>query len=315
MSMYGRIISTNRCLRMANQLFDIEAAEPRSVDMITQLPKISAIYYGLLQSGYDFYTFERSNEHIKELKALCKPERSSAFFSETKQNTCDVYPYWPRAFIMEAASSFLNHGNTGFQDFGIFRRKIMSMGNLTEKERDDSLWTWLADFPQALASVLSEDPFSEYLDWEKKWIAEQDGIHYEETHIILKCLEICATRYHSPVQRIQICINPIKCVYASDYHLMGNCFIFSSGAFRADSVIHELLHCAVHPYVGQKTSSILEHRPFNSQIDKSYYLSGSDSGLINAFEETVVRSLTEEIMNGKYPEDLSTYMDTILTHK
>lgn len=300
---------------MANQPFGFELAEPWSVDMITQLPKISAIYYGLLQSGYDFYTFERSDKHIKEMKARCKPERSSAFFSETKQNTCDVYPYWPRAFIMEAATFALNDNNTDFHDYGAFRQKIMSASNLMEKERDNSLWNWLADFPQALASVLSEDSFSEFLEWEEKWISEQDRIYHEEIHLIQECLEICTSRYNSPVQRIQICINPIKCVYASDYHLLGNCFIFSSGAFRTDSIIHEFLHHVVHPFVEQQNASILESKPINRQIDKSYYLSESDSGLINAFEETVVRSLTEEIMNGIYPEDLSTYMENILTQK
>ena len=300
---------------MAYLLFSFELTEQWGGDMITQLPKISAIYYGLLQSGYDFYTFERSKEHIEKLKAYCKLKRSSVFFSETKQNTCDVYPYWPRAFIMEAASFVLNDSNTDFLDYETFRQKIMSADNLSEKERDDSLWNWLPDFPRALASVLSEDSFSEFLEWERKWITEQDSIHHGEIHLIQKCLEICTSRYHSPVQRIQICINPIKCVYASDYHLLGNSFIFSSGTFRVDSIIHELLHHVVHPFVEQQKSIILKQKPLNRQIDKSYYLSGSDSGLINAFEETVVRSLTDEIMNGKYPENLSAYIEYILTQK
>ena len=277
--------------------------------MINQFSKISAIYYGLLQSGYDFYTYGRSTDHIKKLQAHCKPNRSSAFFSKTRQNTCDVYPYWPRAFIMETATFFLNDRISDFQDFRVFRQKIMSASNISEKERNDSLWNWLADFPQELDSVLSDDSFSEYLELEGKWISEQKAIYRDELHMIQNCLETCADQYHSPVQRIQICINPIKCVYSSDYHLLGDCFVFSSGIMRADSIIHEFLHHVVHPFVEQQKTLVLEYKPINHQIDQSYYLSDFNAGLINAFEETVVRSLTEEIMNGKYPKSILAYIE------
>ena len=283
--------------------------------MISQFPKISAVYYGLLQTGYSFYTFERSTEHINEIQAHCKTEQSFVFFSKARQSTCEVYPYWPRAFIMEAATFSLNNSTTAFQDFGRFRQKIMSAGNITEKERDDSLWNWLADFPQALNSVLAEDSFSEYLKWEKKWISEQNDIYREELYLIQKCLEICTDLYRSPVRTIRICINPIKCVYSSDYHLIGDCFIFSSGEFRTDSIIHEFLHHVVHPYIEQQKALVVTYGHVNSEIDKSYYLSENDAGLINAFEETVVRSLTKEILKGKYPESLSDYIGFFLTQK
>ena len=284
-------------------------------DMITQFPKISAIYYGLLQSGYDFYTFERSADHIKIIQAQLRSELSSAFFSKTRQNTCDVYPYWPRAFIMEAATFFLNDRISDFQYFGVFRQKIMSAGNISEKERNDSLWNWLADFPQALAFVLSDSSFFEYLVWEKKWLFEQEAVCSEELDTVRKCMELCTDLYHSPVQKILICLNPIKCVYSSDYHMIGDCFVFTSGALRADSVIHEYLHHVVHPYVEQRKALVLEYKTVNSQIDGSYYLSGNVAGSINAFEETVVRALTEEIMKGKYPEDLPAYLDNSLSHR
>ena len=277
--------------------------------MINQFPKISAVYYGLLQSGYDFYTYERSAEHIKKLQSFCNPDISSPFFSETRQNTCDVYPYWPRAFILETATFFLNDSISDFRNLGVLRQKIMAFGNISQKERDDPLWNWLADFPQELDSVLSDNSFAEYLEWEGKWISAQKAIYRDELRIIRNCLETCTDRYHSPVRRIQICINPIKCVYSSDYHLLGDCFVFSSGVLRVDSVIHEFLHHVVHPFVERQKTFVSEYKPVNHQIDQSYYLSDSDAGLINAFEETVVRSLTEEIMNGRYPGSLSDYIE------
>ena len=68
----------------------------------------------------------------------------------------------------------------------------------------------------------------------------------------------------------------------------------------------------VHPTVAEQKDMILKHRQVNDQLDQSYYLTGSDSGVLNAFEETVVRSLTKEIMNHKFPDDLSVYIEHFL---
>ena len=103
---------------------EFELTQLWETDMIVQFPKISAIYYGLLQAGYDFYIPERSAEHIRHIMKYRNRKHQDTFFSGAKQDTCDVYPYWPRAFMMESASFFLNDNNTGFQDFETLRRKL-----------------------------------------------------------------------------------------------------------------------------------------------------------------------------------------------
>lgn len=280
--------------------------------LMTQIPKISAIYYGLFQSGYNYFSIERSNEHIALLYDFIGENSSAAFFSDASQNTCDVYSYWPRAYIMEEASFFLDDNNTAFRDFGAFHRKIMSAGNISIKERDGALWNWISNFPRALSNILSNELFSNYLEWEKEWIAEQNKAHKQELELIERCLDCCVNQWQSPVQSIQICINPIKCVYSSDYHLIDTRFIFSSGAFKTESIIHEFLHHVVHPAVEQQKKAILMRKPMNKQLNSSYYLSGDNDGIINGFEETVVRLLTKKIMNGTYPKDLLFFIKTIL---
>ena len=107
---------------------EFELTQLWETDMIVQFPKISAIYYGLLQAGYDFYIPERSAEHIRHIMKYRNRKHQDTFFSGAKQDTCDIYPYWPRAFMMESASFFLNDNNTGFQDFETLRRKILTAG-------------------------------------------------------------------------------------------------------------------------------------------------------------------------------------------
>ena len=192
------------------------------------------------------------------------------------------------------------------------RRRIFSAGNITDRERDSGLWEWLTGFPQALRGILAENGFSAYMEWEKKWTARLNEACREELEQIRRCMETCTGRYDSPVKEIRICVNPIKCVYSSDYHLDGDRFVFTSGAFQAGSVIHEFLHHVVHPAVEAQKELILAKRPADETIDESYYQAGSDRGILNAFEEMAVRSLTEAVMRDEYPGDLETYIKTIL---
>lgn len=288
---------------------------------LTLHPGISAVYYGLLQSGYDYYPIERSPEHIEAIRHLIDAKPDAAFFAGARQNTCEPYAYWPRAFILEAAALSLKNDYSGYQDFDAFQSRIMAAPNISDSERDDSLWDWLVAFPAELARVMESDGFARCLAWEKEWIAGQKGANREELRKIETRLGTCAERYGLEVDEIQIHIDPIKCVYASDHHRDGDSFLFTSGTLRADSVIHECLHLVVHPEVERQRGKILrnDHRnedvkwqnTFSEKemIDQSYFLSGDETGILNAFEETAVRALTDRIMKGDYPSDLPGFLE------
>ena len=47
----------------------------------------------------------------------------------------------------------------------------------------------------------------------------------------------------------------------------------------------------------------------NLDIDTSYYLNNDESGLLNAFEEYMVRTLTDVIVSGNTPENLDVFFD------
>ncbi len=79
-----------------------------------------------------------------------------------------------------------------------------------------------------------------------------------------------------------------------------------------ESIIHEFLHHVVHPFVLQEKDFIIGKNLRDLGIDDSYYLSGNDTGKLNAFEEYAVRRLTEDILQQKYPDDLSHYLCTIV---
>lgn len=279
---------------------------------ISNIPEISAIYFALLQCGYDYYTIERSHEHNECIRSFIGSVEPPSFFSAVKQNTCEIYPYWPRAAILETASFYLLPDFSQFRDYDVFRRRVMSAGNIFDHERDQKLWDWIDGFPAAIRNVLESDSFRRYLKWEKQWIAELNTQHEKELGLIGNCLDRCISKYGSPVQGIQMVVNPIKCVYSADYHLDGNRFIFSSGTFRAESVIHEFLHHVVHPAVIANQKMISANKRGYPGVDDSYYLSGDDSGQLNAFEEYAVREMTKGVIKGDYPNTLVSLLKDLI---
>ena len=283
--------------------------------VISNIHEISAIYYALLQCGYDYYSIEREQKHIAKIKHFVGCGSATDFFSYVKQNSCEVYPYWPRAFILETACFFLRSGHTDFSNFENFQKCIMDTDNISKSEKDDVFWKWIKNFPTAIHKVLSDKSFQHYLEWENYWLSVQNDKYRKQLQEINQFVDICIYRYHSPVTQLKIVLNPIKCVYAADYHIHQNCFVFSSGKFQLESVIHEFLHHVVHPFVLLQKDIILAQNMSNLDIDNSYYLSGDNIGKLNASEEYAVRSLTEDILKGKYPDDLSYSLCSILESK
>ncbi len=279
---------------------------------ISSIPTISAIYYALLQCGYDFFSIGRGNEHTDTLRKFAMPQCAPSFFSDTRQTTCEVYPYWPRAALLETATFYLLPNCTGYENFDGFRNQIMNAGNIAEHERGIELWNWLALFPTALKVVLDSTGFKNYFKWEQQWIAEQNDAYKKELSLIHTCMNKCIQQYHSPIKNIQVVINPIKCVYSADYHMKNTCFVFSSGAFRTESVVHEFLHHVIHDLILLLKQQNLQIKYQYPDIDSSYYLSGDDVGKWNAFEEYSVRELTKCVMDGKYPSDLMVYLKELL---
>lgn len=256
---------------------------------------------------------DRNEATVQKLQAFAAYREAFPYFSRVKQSSCEVYPYWPRAALLETAS-FFSDFDGGFRDVAALQQLIHSFGNITDSDRDHTFWTWLMDFPAALQNVQNSKGFQTYLQWEQGWLEAQRILHADELGKIRKAFSSCHNLLDSsPVHHIELAISPIKCVYSADYHLIEGRFIFSSGRFNASSVIHESLHPIVHPLVRLHQKDILHKKRHYDDLDPSYYLNGTDEGYLNAFEEALVRSLTAAFMSEAPPTDLETHLAELLS--
>ena len=271
---------------------------------------ISAIYFALLQCGYDFYSIELDAPTVNKLGSFIMSDSSEyGFFSEVRQNTCEVYPYWPRAAMLETATFYIDLPQACFVDFDAYKSKILSAKNISDIERNEMFWNWILQFPAALKNIFQSNCFSRYLEWENTWVEEQNKKYQSNLRRIEDVLVTCMEKLNSPFQSIQIVLNPIKCAYSADYHLKDKTFIFCSGALSEESVIHEFIHHSVHPIVKNKKDEILRCNLVILNLDASYYLNGSEAGKLNAFEEYIVRKLTNKILSGDIHENLDAFFD------
>lgn len=276
---------------------------------ITNNPVISAIYYALLQCGYDFYSVGRDELTLNKIRSFITTKYEEYdFFSEVKQDTCEVYPYWPRAAMLETATFYIDLYQACFVDFTAYKNYIQSAKNISDMERNGLFWNWIPQFPKAIKSVLQSEDFDSYLKWEDDWIAEQNEKYKNELRKIWDTFMLCKERFQSPFQDLQIVLNPIKCVYSADYHLQGNKFIFCSGALSEEAIIHEFIHHIVRPIVEKRKDEILCCNLKKLNIDTSYYLNNDELGTLNAFEEYMVRILTDLIVGGDIPKDLDMFI-------
>lgn len=277
---------------------------------ITNIPAISAVYFALLQCKYDFYPIEREAVLKDKLRSFIVSDCGEYdFFFDVKQNTCEVYPYWPRAAMLETATFYIDLHQERFVDFNAYKKSIMSAKNISDIEKNQLFWEWIIKFPKALKLVSQSDSFRSYLKWESDWIAEQNQKYKEELRKMGEILALCKDKFKSPIQNIQVVLNPIKCVYSADYHLKDHNFIFCSGSLSEENIVHEFMHHIVHPIIENRKDEILCCDLTDLNIDTSYYLNNDEVGVLNAFEEYMVRTLTDKIVGGNVPETLDMFFD------
>lgn len=272
---------------------------------ITTNEAIAAIYYALWQTDYPYAALARDEAHMAALAAQ-KADAPYPFFAQVRQNTCEAYAFWPRAALLETATCHLDAQRSCFVDFEGLRRKIMSMPNVTDEERNGAFWQWLGDFPAALAEVLHSVGFRRYMAWREEWVQQQNRRFASELTQLERLIAVCREQYHSPMTQVQLLIDPIKCVYSADYYTEGEIFVFSSGRFLCESVIHEFLHHAVHPVL-EGLARKVKPRTY-PELDESYYAAGS----LYAFEEHAVRQLTKLALVDALPADLPAYLSGLL---
>jgi len=266
--------------------------------IINVIPKseLNAIYFGLSLSKYEYATINKQDiigEMQREISECYVLNNVQEFFRMARGNTCEAYPFWPRVALLESALFFIKDV---FFDISKYRSYVEGLANITDEERDEDFFAWVKEFPVHLKQIMDNDLFkridSQLCDMVNDLSVADDLSKLQDS--------LASLPIETDIDKITVLVCPIKCYHSADYFTRGSEMFVMLGDFLPHSIVHEYLHLAINPLMRKHKVHILSKlSDKHLSIDPSYYLNNGDDGLLNAFEEHLVRAATEKIARGQ----------------
>lgn len=255
--------------------------------------KLNAIYFGLSLSEYEYATINKSGD-ISELQSKIRKcnnlDSTRDFFQMARGCTCEVYPFWPRAALLESALFFINDG---VLDMPKYQNYVNKLYNITDEERNNDFFKWVENFPTHLQRIMQNDLFAQ-INVQLMGIVHALNV-VEDLERLAEALSV--PQMKTSINKIMVYICPLKCCYSADYFTKEDEMFVMLGDYLPHSIVHEYLHLAVNPLVQKHKEHITAGDKYPG-IDSSYYLNGDRDGFLNAFEEYIVTEASEKIGHG-----------------
>ncbi|MCL2407560.1 MAG: hypothetical protein FWC95_06485 [Defluviitaleaceae bacterium] len=258
--------------------------------------EFNAIYFGLCLGKYEFACINKTDEIVGLQRSIEDYGEANLgavkeFFRYARGITCDVYPFWPCAALLETALFYMDGG---VFDSVAYRTYVCGLTNITDEERNDEFFAWVEDFPTHLQTVLDDEFFQE-INYKLDKIVGSLDVDSDVRRLTDSLAVIPAA-----VDKLNVLICPLKCCYSADYFTYGREMSVLLGDYLPHSIIHEYMHIVVRPHIEANRVWVLENCCDEEYgIDSSYYMDGGENGFLNAYEEAVVRHAANEIANGK----------------
>jgi len=259
---------------------------------------INAIYFGIALSGYEYADIDKSDDITKwleQIRRYSSLDEAKRYFSSARQSTCAAYPFWPRAALLESATFFINE--KGF-DYDGYCAYVKVLPNLTDEEKSDDFFCWVKGFTKYLMQIKTDPLFQDINRQISCKVNEISANSTEKINLIKGRLDSLSASVASAITTISLIICPIKCVYSADYFAVGSVMSVILGDFLPHSIVHEYLHPIVHSYIQKHRECIVTcNEGKYLDLDRSYHMGNDENGKLNAFEENIVRIISNLILD------------------
>ena len=259
---------------------------------------INAIYFGLMLSGYEYSDMGKPDAALElssQIRSHPGLDNAKRYFKHARQRTCEPYPFWPRAALLESATHFIDARRFKFDKYCDY---VNGLPNLTEEERSGDFFSWVKDFPKYINEVKAYSFFQEV---DKQIVCMVDKISKDiasEAVRIANILDAMSADIAPNISTLHVILCPLKCIYSADYFARDDTMSVIHGGFLPHSIVHEYMHLIVHPKIMKYRKAILSLAGSRQlDIDQSYFLGHDENGLVNAFEEHIVRKVSGLIFN------------------
>lgn len=258
---------------------------------------ISALYFLMLNGGYDYYKFKKDKDILNSIESFRVIKNEYKKIVEKLEIT-DGRPnsFWPNLFIAEclmfnldsngkiiSMENFLdyikNRNNIDFKDISLFEIESNSI-----------------NIQNIISKIIKTEEFKEYYKFAGEFITQTIEKNKLALIDVTNIIESINNEFGTKFESVNIILDPIKCIYSADPYYEENTINIILGEFNKLSIYHEFVHIIVEKFL------MVENFEFDNK--EEFY----------SLEEKYVRSISNRIIqSNKVPtyDDLKELRDTI----
>ena len=224
---------------------------------------IFTVYTGLTASGYDLAQPDQGeliHNVIRRIMDYRWPQRVLDYFRMARTDTCEVNPYWPRAFLLAFSSLHLS-GPPSYEytNPGEIIQRILEQDINPADKQPDTI-SWLMELPEVYAIIQSQPVFSKI--WELFPNALDTDQCEQEVHRALSSIVHHIAVDADQFPEIIVVPNPLQSPEVTDFVAVDGVLYVIGSHPDSSSIIHEVLH-----HIFESTL-----RSCRELIDLSFYL-------------------------------------------
>lgn len=259
-------------------------------------------YLGLTIGGYTLAESKENNKLLEMIRCVKWDKDIVDYFSEARTNTCEVNPYYPRAFFLTLASLYMvSEGHVFYDKFDELHKYINDL-EINPIEKDVNAIEWIKNLPCYFAKVTNNKDFKCLWDYYLLYVNSNDLIKKKVLDsAILKIMESFKIHKDDLFQVIVI-PNKLQAPQATDVVYKDNLVYIIKSEPDEESIIHEYLHSILDKYLHKNKLLINQYLHLLKPVldDMLKYQYAWDYGIDSwnrVFEESFMRAASLWVCN------------------
>ncbi len=262
---------------------------------IKQNRNVQLCSYGLIASGYDLY--DHHDENLVDVVNLIHETFSmdasvKPYFAWARSGQISVNPYWPKGSGVITASLFINPSNNSINLSKYLQHEQLVASNTVWQEQDYQ--QWISELPKIIAMMADMDL--------NEVDASLQKIQQERSILFQICIEDTISILDNflddkiSINELVYIPNVLLAPELTDFvHERTHLYVLSAEP-RINSMVHELLHCALHDSILEisetRLATLLEQADLKKLQALGYSWDSGQESNRRIVEESIVRCIT-----------------------
>jgi hypothetical protein len=205
---------------------------------------VFAVYVGLTASGYNLAQYscdEPIYDIVRKIKDFRWLQQIQDYFAFARTNTCEVNPYWPRAYLLTFSSLYISDKpDYRYIDTDRVIRSIKELSMISPADKQQNTVSWLMEFPEIYTAIRSQPMFEVIWNAYLKTIniSQCENEAFESLASIVDQVDINSNQ----LPKIIIVPNPLQASEVTDFATINSDLYIIKAQPDSASITHEILH-------------------------------------------------------------------------